>query len=126
MLFSDRNKLSELYNSDMVNDNIIHFIVHYLYFLHINFYEAMNCMIMEIFSRGLSTVCFSIRDETLSKIIDAVGTGLSLILIFIYEEVIVLNFCEFDKYVQKNVLKREEEYDINIDFNYKNISMIEN
>ena len=78
---------------------------------------------MEIFSRGLSTVCFSIRDETLSKIIDAVGTGLSLILIFIYEEVIVLNFCEFDKYVQKNLIKRnEEEYN----FNDKNISMIEN
>ena len=125
MVFADRNKLSELYNTNMVINNSIHFIVHYLYFLHINFYEAMNCMIMEIFSRGLSTVCFSIRDkkETLSKIIDAVGTGLSLILIFIYEEVIVLNFCEFDKYVQKNLIKRnEEEYN----FNDKNISMIEN
>ena len=88
----------------------------------------MNCMIMEIFSRGLSTVYFSIREkeDTFIIIIHAVGTCLSLILILIYEEVIILNFCEFDKYVQKNVLKREEEYDINIDFNYKNISMIEN
>ena len=126
MVFADRNKLSELYNTNMVINNSIHFIVHYLYFLHINFYEAMNCMIMEIFSRGLSTVCFSIRKDTLPKIIDAVGTGLSLILIFIYEEVIVLNFCEFDKYVQKNVLKREEEYDIKYDINYENISKIEN
>ena len=125
MLFSDRNKLSELYNSDMVKDNIIHFIVHYLYFLHINFYEAMNCMIMEIFSRGLSTVYFSIRDkeDTFIIIIHVVGTCLSLILIFIYEEIIILNFCEFDKYVQKNLIKRNEEEN---DFNYKNVSMINN
>ena len=125
MVFADRNKLSELYNIDMVTDNTIHFIVHYLYFLHINFYEAMNCMIMEIFSRGLSSVCFPIRkeDDTIEKIINAVGTCLSLILIFIYEEVIVLNFCEFDKYVQKNLIKRiETEYD----FNDMKISMIEN
>ncbi len=82
-------------------------------------------MIMEIFSRGLSTVCFSVRDDddTLSKIFDAVGTCLSLILIFIYEEVIVLNFCEFDKYVQKNLIKRNEEEN---DFSYKNVSMINN
>ena len=124
MLFADRNKLSELYDLKMVLENIIHFVVHYLYFLHINFYEAMNCMIMEIFARGLSSVYFSIRDkeDTFTIIIHVVGTCLSLILIFIYEEIIILNFCEFDKYVQKNVLKREEKYDIK----YKNISMIQN
>ena len=32
MLFADRNKLSELYDLKMVLENIIYFIVHFLYF----------------------------------------------------------------------------------------------
>ncbi len=112
----------------MVINNIIHFIVHYLYFFHINFYEAMNCMIMEIFSRGLSSVCFPFKKEydIIEQIIDVIGTCLSLILILIYEEIIILNFCEFDKYVQKNLIKRiETDYNIN-DISDKNNNIIEN
>ncbi len=126
IFFIDIKKFSEYYNKQLLINNSINFTVHFLYFFHINFYDSMNCMILEIFSRGLYSVCLSTTKELIFKIMNGIITFLSLILIFIYEEVIILNFCEFDKYVQKNVLKREEEYDINIDFNYKNISMIEN
>ena len=120
--FTDIKKFSEYYNLKLLLYNSIHFIVHFLYFFHINFYDSMNCMILEIFSRGLYSVCLSTTKELIFKIMNGIITFLSLILIFIYEEVIILNFCEFDKYVQKNVLKREEKYDIK----YKNISMIQN
>ena len=120
--FTDIKKFSEYYNLKLLLNNSINFIVHFLYFFHIYFYDSMNCLILEIFSRGLCSVWFRNTKELIFKIINGISSILSLILIFIYEEVIILNFCEFDKYVQKNVLKREEEYDIN----YENISKIEN
>ena len=120
--FTDIKKFSEYYNLKLLLNNSIHFIVHFLYFIHINFYDSMNCLILEIFSRGLCSVFFSTTTKLIFIIINGISSFISLILIFIYEEIIILNFCEFDKYVQKNVLKREEKYDIK----YKNISMIQN
>ena len=113
MLFFKENKFKEYYNLKLLLKNIVHFSVHFLYFFHINFYDSMNCMIMEIFSRGLCTIVIT-EKAFFIKIIDAIITILSLISIFIYEEIIILNFCEFGKYVQKNLLKREKEYENNI------------
>ena len=121
MLFINENKFKEYYNLKLLLNNIVHFSVHFLYFFHINFYDSMNCMILEIFSRGLSSVIITEKDYLL-KIIDGISTILSVIYIFIYEEIIILNFCEFEKYVQQNILKREEEYENN----FNNISMIGN
>jgi hypothetical protein len=123
IFFIDIKKFSEYYNKQLLINNSINFTVHFLYFFHINFYDSMNCMILEIFSRGLYSVCLSTTKELIFKIMNGIITFLSLILIFIYEEVIILNFCEFDKYVQKNLIKRNEEEN---DFNDKNISMINN
>ena len=123
LLIGERKILREYYDLNLLLNNSIHFTVHYLYFLHINFYDAMNCMIMEIFSRGISSVINEINTGIkIETIIDLIFSILSVIFIFIYEEIIILNFCELDKYVQKSILKRKEEYENS----FKNISMIEN
>ena len=112
------NKFKDYYDINLLSNNSIHFIVHFLYFLHINFYDAMNCMLLEIFSRGLGSIFFPVSE--LDRTIAIIETILSIIFIFIYEEIIILNFCEFDKYVQKNIIKREKEYEIN----YKNVGIL--
>ena len=111
MMFLNENKYKEYYSLKLLLKNIIHFSVHFLYFFHIYFYDSMNCMILEIFSRGFCTVIFT--SDINFKIIDSIYIILSLISIFIYEEIIILNFCGFDKYVLKNILKREKEYENN-------------
>ena len=111
-LFFKENKFKEYYNLKLLLKNIVHFSVHFLYFFHINFYDSMNCMILEIFSRGL---CTMILDEKFSyQIIDGLISIISIISILIYEEIIILNFCDLDKYVQINLLKREKEYENNM------------
>ncbi len=109
IFYLNENKYKEYYNLKLLLKNIIHFSVHFLYFFHIYFYDSMNCMILEIFSRGFCTVIFT--TDINFKIIETIDIILSLFFIIIYEEIIILNFCEFDKYVQKNILKREKEYE---------------
>ena len=116
MLFFKENKFKEYYNLKLLLKNSVHFSVHFLYFFHINFYDSMNCMILEIFSRGFCSVI--INKKVLNKIIDGIISIISIISIFIYEEIIILNFCDFEKYVQKNLLKREKEYENNYEKKY--------
>ena len=118
ILLINVNKFKDYYNLNLLVNNSVHFVVHFLYFLHINFYDAMNCMLLEIFSRGLGSIFIPVSE--LDRTIAIIETILSIIFIFIYEEIIILNFCEFDKYVQKNIIKREKEYEIN----YKNVGIL--
>ena len=104
----------EYYDLNLYLYNSINFSVHFLYFFHIYFYDSMNCMILEILSRGLCSFFFSEKEAEIFKIIDLIISILSVIFIFIYKEIIILNFCEFDKYVEKNILKRKEEYENDI------------
>jgi len=102
-------------------NNFIHFILHLLYFYQINFYDSMNCMIFEIFSRGLFYSFIITKENTTLCIIDIVISFLSLISILIYEEIIILNFCGWNDEV-KVELEKKEKYEHQ---NYDNISMID-
>ena len=103
-----KEKFNIYYNTYILIDNGFNFIIHLLYFLIIYFYSPINCILTEIISRSLYySFIDNHKDNNIIFISNIIIPILTLIFVLIFEEILVLNFCNLNKNIKKNMEKRE-------------------
>jgi len=104
-----KEEFKNYYDIYFLINNLLNFFIHLLYFLIIYYYSTMNCILTEIVSRSVYYIFVdNNKDNDIEYIFNIVTPILTFIFILIYEEIIILNFCNLNKNNRKNMKKREK------------------
>ena len=97
---------------DYIINNIFYFILQLFYLLNIYYFSPIKCLSAEIIARAIIILCFKIYvnkyDHFVEMLFDIFLNPLNLIMILIYDEIIILNFCGLDENIQENIIHRQK------------------
>ena len=92
-------------------NNIFYFNFQLWNLLNIYYFSPIKCISADIFARALLILCFKIYsnkyDHWFEMLFDIFLNPLNLVMIFIYDEIIILNFCGLNENIQENIIIRQ-------------------
>ena len=97
---------------DYIINNVFYFMTQLFNLLNIYYFSPIKCISADIFARALLILCFKIYaskyDHWFEKLFDIFLNPLNLVMIFIYDEIIILNFYGLDENIKKNIIIRQK------------------
>ena len=97
---------------DYIINNVFYFMTQLFNLLNIYYFSPIKCITADIFARALLILCFKIYaskyDHWFEMLFDIFLNPLNLVMIFIYDEIIILNFYGLDENIQKNIIIRQQ------------------
>ena len=96
---------------DYIINNIFYFNFQLWNLLNIYYFSPIKCITADIFARALLILCFKIYaskyDHWFEMLFDILLNPLNLVMIFIYDEIIILNFCGLNENIKENIIIRQ-------------------
>ncbi len=94
-------------------NNIFYFSFQLMNLLNIYYFSPTKCISADIFARSLLILCYEIYkidyENNIFRIIcDLILNPLNLIMVLIYDEIIILNFCGLNENTEENIIIRQQ------------------